>query len=743
MASFSDGTPLVADLGPSCRPLRYGKGATEWLLWPVWAWHVAVPAVRWHGLNLFQHHVLALAARGVTEIAELDRRLALGKELCAFVRDQLVSSGHLQPDGAPSVKGRAYLAEHDESEPELVPGYVFHDAHSGVLWPRFVPGTPREVQLGGEGGLGRRVSIERGTPGRVESRNCRVVWPEGDTREPRAPSPQRIRQACRLWKRHRDAHERAAGDAPQESFEDLDTLRRLGEGRISVLSRRPTPMFLTTFAFLPEGLDEGELWQVCDPFGLGTSASLRRQVEDLVEAGHDALAEVLESLLARELHVDAAEIAGGRSARHRDAGERVAALGEGMDLPQPLSRALTQMEEAHRTYAERRRGSWQERQRAARALLRRAWEAVEELFAWLTETWADPEVADRLGRSVDENASMLARLAIGFGFENDEVLDSLGRLLRVTRNQVKGAVSHENRDLPAMAAAAILTATTDAAHPLHAAARTFPRLFVVLDQLKRARDPVAHHGASSVDVDEASQTAHVWDACRSLLPGGGAARRTSATNAQDSAWAERAAQRLRARAVRRVEEAFGLGIRAHPALRRDLVELERVREELELHGDGGDEATEALRKDLPVAAGAAVEGLLAAMLTSTGLPGWVTAQSDAEIHVAAVELVRELGLRAGPDVEAILAASPERVRRAVRNGRGPLTTLAKLVLLSSRDDAAHPLREIARAHPDVLARVGRIAARRGHGDRAAARADALGLADEVRDLCALILSHLA
>ncbi len=226
--TFDKLTPII-DMGPNTLPQRYAQ--RRWLLWPFWAWPVAVPARRVRGLNLFQHYVLALAARGIRTPADVGSRLDLGTDLAAFIAKQLVDMGFLEGNGAPTHRGQRYLEEQDDHEPEIIPGYVFQDAHTGLLWPRFVPGAPRWVDLAGDKEMGRFARVERGTPGNPRPQLCRVIWSPGSQRAPTAPSPTMIRRACRTWARHSETWSRVAGHGQMGWDGEVETLRKIGEGR--------------------------------------------------------------------------------------------------------------------------------------------------------------------------------------------------------------------------------------------------------------------------------------------------------------------------------------------------------------------------------------------------------------------------------------------------------------------------------------------------------------------------------
>ncbi len=741
MASAFDKLTSIIDLDPNALPQRYGE--TRWLLWPLWAWPVAVPVVRWRGLNLFQHTILSLAERGVNRANDVGQRLDLGKDLAAFVLNQLTDMGYLSRDGSPTHRGERYLEEQELQEPEVIPGTIFNDVLSGRLWPRFVPGTPRYVDLSSNRDIGAYARIERGTPGDPKPKLCRVVWPERSAQPQAAPPPQRIRRVCRTWARHQEAWLRVTGSGGLGWDADAESLRRIGEGRITILARKPRPVFASTFLFLPEDYDEGSLWQVADPFGLGPNTALRQQIENLMGAGHEVLGEEVRKLSDDGTHVVDDDVVEARRAIRRAAEAEVGTRLGGLECSDALRRLLVQLESARlrMTTFEERSGfqAWREHQRQHVITVRRAWDVVEELFACLTETWARPELGHRLGRQELENARLLRQLATDLGFQDDDTQDSISRFLRVGGGQAKGVLQFENRDVPAMVACALLGTTERPAHPFHDAAAAFPGLLVFLESLKRERDPLAHHGASGEPTLAPDETAEqLYRACHVLLPGGGGAYSNARTQLDDVSWTVAVAHRLQASAVQELERLYGQRIRELPALRADLVELLRL--EAELRALDRDTDSAAICKDLVLAGGRALEGVLGAMLHAVATPTWIAAHDGEEIRQLAKSIGEELGLES-EGADAVLKASTMRVHRAAETGGGTAGSLALVALLSARDHDEHPLRRIAEVETGFLVRVARLVDIRGHGDRAPSVAECLNFSAELHRICHLVLEH--
>ena len=715
--SLFDQSTAVVDFDPTPAPHRYG--ARRWLLWPMLAWRVAVPAVRWRGLNIFQHYVLALLDTGIRAPGEIGQRLDLDTALVGRVMHELDGMGYAD-HGTPSERGHNYLHGKHTQEPEVIAGYVLRDALSGSLHPRFVPDSLNYVPVVSEDGVRGRAKVDRSSAGRRDVLFCTTVWPSRTPQADPAPTADQIRAVCRTWLRHAQAFERFAASPSDWSGEAREALRGLGDGRISILSQTSEPVFVTSYIYFPEDLESATSWQVCDPFGLGVSAQLRAHIEELVDADNRALGGLLKELDEAALRVDGRELAELRKMRRAEARSRVVRHLESSDAPLGLTNALELMEmsrvgceEADAT-ANRR-----ERQRHLMALVRRAYGAVEELFSWLTQVWAGTDVVARLGMTAEHNASLLADIALNLGYQNDETLDSLSRLLLVRRGHVKGVLVDGNVDLPAMAACALLSTADHNAHPIRLAATAVPDLFILLDRIKRERDPVAHHGAAGVPdgVDDWVCTA-VYAICHAMLPATAADTRPAPQGEHDaSSWAVRLAQRLQTRAVRRVDEAFGVRIRQMPGVRAELIEVMRRAEEIELlAAEGAD--TDPASIELLIAGGKLLEAMMSSLVNAAPKPGWVAAAAEDEVRATARSLAEGAGFEMGGAADSLFYAKLRLVRRAASTGSGTLSALATVALLACRDNDSHPLRVIARARPDFLKTLAALAQERGHGDRA-------------------------
>ena len=729
---FDDGTAVV-DFGPTPAPHHYGK--RKWLLWPVLAWRVAVPVVRWRGLNLFQHYVLALLAAGLRTANEIADRLDLNVQLVGRVLRELEQMGYAERGSRPSGLGLRYLRENEDLKPEVISGYVFRDGISGRLHQRFALNSLNYIPVASKEGIRGGAKVDRGSAGRYDTPYCTAVWPPKNDGGPR-PTADEVRAACTGWLRQAQAFEPYSAATTSWSGVVQETLRGLGDGRVTVLSSEPEPLFVTTFAYFPEDLDSGTTWQVCDPFGLGVSSLLRGQIEERREAGDKTLDRVLTKLSDEANRVDGSELAATQRDRSADAARRVSKRLTGVKLPDEVRHVLESMEASAIACEKADDASKRHTlERESAALIRRAYRVAEELFSWLTRTWSGHDVSARVGAKAEGNAVDLAELATRLGYVDDE--GAFARLFLVQWGAVKGVLEDGNVNVPAMAAVALLSTTDHSAHPLHLAVESLPNLFVLLYRMKRERDPVAHHGSAGVS-DGAQKWVHegVYSMCRALLP---PASETASevtqvpadSNAEDDGtWAIRRAQRLQNRAVREAEKIFGRAIRQHPA-RADLVEVLRRAEEIRLLAAEGEETT-AVSIELLVAGGKLLEVMMLGLVAAAPRPGRIGTLSQDEVRDEACSTAQRIGFEWDESAEPLIKAKLRSVHRAAETGRGTTSALTTVALLACRDNDSHPLRAIARNHPDFLKVLAVLYEARGHGDRAVdPEASALFAADAV------------
>ncbi len=726
MAASFDKTCAIVDLAPTAKPLSYASGR-QWLLWPMWAYRVIVPQPKPERLNLFQRAVLSLCRAGIFHAGEIAQRLYFDKELAAYILDQLEGMGLL--DRRKQLTERAYqlLAEEPDDQVETTVGYVFADPFIKELWPRF----RRGVLPYAEGEIrGRFATIEQGTVGNPRRVEMKVVWPPGDACPP-PPSRRDILRACSMGIRAEVAYKRSMEeDSSTLDGLNVDTLKR-HLNHVVLVDKTPEPMFLTTFVFVPKDVRRASLWQVCDPFGLGTSHLLRKRIEELPSAASQArgtLRDAIERATGVGFAVEDVDVLDLVRAQNKKAAEVVddKADFDKTICPEVYER-LVQMENK---YLEAGNGdvsgkTWDEQQRRLKAMVRRAYIVLEECLAYAVKTFPASDVWHPLGGTLEDNGVLLAEIAYKIGFEDDPDDPCFKRFLRVGSGPVKGVIYHEQRELVALLAAALLAANDRSEHPLRRCAAEFPEMIVFLNGLKRMRDQFSHHIQTQDGLDREEALGFCKDTYRVaqlLLPtteGGTTGSRSQFSSAE---WNADIVYRLRAQAAYNVESdaLFGIRVQEVPALRDELVEVELLALELEKLRNAGatPEEMDGRAKDLRVAAGNAVEAAIKPLLTQADVSEFITSDrnANAERYSEAAEGLGFASMSDGQYHEDLLMVRPDRARLAAETQCGALNALLMVALLQAEQDTDHPLREVKKKNPRFLLDAGEVSQARGHGD---------------------------
>lgn len=256
MAGFSD----------TCLDYRDPKGARgKTLLWPVWVWHVHVPAGRRDGLNVIAHAVLALHACGRTEAVWIAEWLGLDVDLVRYIiAAELAANDWLDTRGRLTANGRQRLDSNAVDGQRQRAGLLFQSAVSNALWPRL---RSRLHRIDPEDPAAPRLQF------RLDRDSGRVLRPfmvrPAATTAPAQPEIAPVLEALRLDRLAR--HERR-----QRGIDDDD---EAAAGAIEFVDARPEPAWLLCEVYRQPGATPP--WRVGDPLGRTPAADwMRREVYD-------------------------------------------------------------------------------------------------------------------------------------------------------------------------------------------------------------------------------------------------------------------------------------------------------------------------------------------------------------------------------------------------------------------------------------------------------------------------------
>lgn len=266
----------------------------RFILWPALMYRVVAPQVRPRELNVLQKAVLGMCRAGVTDAQSVGSRLHIHSDLAAHIYLELRDRHLLGSNGLPTEKGREIFETETIDARQMVTGHVFQDPWTGDLWPRFIEKLDYvELQQNPNSGF---PDLVLGTRGKPRPERAFMVLP-ADLALPPAPSASDIVAATR---RHRSALRRSES---YESTDEDDTFAHAGANtleRVSLVDDQPTPVFVTSFIYLPESNDLAGEWHACDPFGLGISTTLRRGIERETRTSA-GLRSVFEGMIGRSL----------------------------------------------------------------------------------------------------------------------------------------------------------------------------------------------------------------------------------------------------------------------------------------------------------------------------------------------------------------------------------------------------------------------------------------------------------
>ena len=156
-------------------------------------------------------------------------------------------------------------------------GFVFQDPYTSELWPRFSQHLEYcEVEYQERGFP--KIRIDRGDTKREHPPFMQI--PPGDLPPVSRPTPRQIISAV---SDHRSGSSRDAElSAPDEESAGASLpVSAAHIERVSFVEDEPTPVYLTTYLYLPKPTFGETDWYACDPFGNGVSVRLRRWIEQV------------------------------------------------------------------------------------------------------------------------------------------------------------------------------------------------------------------------------------------------------------------------------------------------------------------------------------------------------------------------------------------------------------------------------------------------------------------------------
>jgi len=425
---------------------------------------VVAPEVKDRKLNPLQRVVLRLNVAGCRRHSDAGELLGLDAELVAYVAHELIGMSLLELDGSPTERAGRFLEESEVDVGDLRVGWVFQNALTGALFPRFVTDLPLASVEADNGGYPQ---VTAGTKGKPYTTRAFVVPTQLGPGA--SPTPREILDAARRHRRHTKRHRRAQIDVGVEAIKGVD--------QVSLVSERPERVHLLTFAYVPESESEELPWYVAEPFGFGASAELRDQLDKLRARATGGFRDFLD------------DITGAAQAQHRDAWHQMQQLlrDEARNrTDRALPRGAFAADETVRKALEEaflELARLEQAEQSGRVSLRdldtaylRLRQAVEAGLALCTHRHPPGEVWRKLYRGRrplprDPAMAIVERCAVAVGFAAQQVP---GPVLRAKPGQVQWACRGDAGRIRPTAAALLLAACDTPDHPLREVAAGHP-----------------------------------------------------------------------------------------------------------------------------------------------------------------------------------------------------------------------------------------------------------------------------
>lgn len=261
----------------------------QWVWWPALCYRVVAPETTDQELNLFERSILGLSRVRVTDLDEQSRLLGLDQRLIQTIRTQLQEEDLLDSDYRITAKGIETLRGGVLDSGRLVTGYVFQDPFSGSMWDRFIEAeSERYAQIER---VGDALELVRGNPGK--ERRHRPVAVEHGTRNVPVPTPADLASAIRRHRREIERRRPGAGWNRDASDEPEDHRGSEPEGpvrvgRVELRDQAPIRCFLSTYLYSRSAIPLPSSLLAADPFGMGASDRMLRQVLDLADEHRDS-----------------------------------------------------------------------------------------------------------------------------------------------------------------------------------------------------------------------------------------------------------------------------------------------------------------------------------------------------------------------------------------------------------------------------------------------------------------------
>ncbi len=489
----------------------------KYILFPAYYYRVLAPRVSSRKLNILEKAVLGICRIGAFTAEEIGEKLDIGRDLSALIISELQYSNFINHLGLITKKGKQILQDELIETEDLIAGYLFQEPWQGELFPRFIENLEyAETRFNDNGFL----ELVLGTTGKPFYQRIFMPLPVNNTLMVK-PTPRDILRAIRVHNQtltHRNQENDIETNEQSWHFDKLPELNR-----ISFIEEQPQPVWLATFLYTPElNFDEftENNWQICDPFGLGDSPWLYRQINKCLKKQDDfPLQKSINNLLDNNSKLNKS-----KERKERDDEIRIIYEEAINIIDKKLSLEILKWEDLYkglivieRTYLEVELSNTNKDNIAKNNyfindkledIVIKCQKILENLFLIIAVQYPTNECWKLLDdRDKEYNQILLEKVVETIGFKplknesNNSNLKLPKSLLSVDINKIKSASDHQSGSLRGYVIASLLTAYNYEQHPLYFFAEKMPNLLFELDKLADLRNKSGHYSSQKLTQD--------------------------------------------------------------------------------------------------------------------------------------------------------------------------------------------------------------------------------------------------
>ena len=489
-SSFSQVTDVI-----EYKSLYRINGKRELLLWPVWAYRVVAPKIVNQNINVLQKVVLGMSRVGETRIKKMDDKLSLGSDLIAHVFNELIMKGLIENDGTLTERAKDYYKNDALEDAEQTVGYVFQDPWSGSLWHRFKEDPFNNLIEIQENNNSSGLILKLGTTGSPKMIPAFRVFPPNEC-VPTTPNSREILFAVQKFKRLLKNKRYGLKHNNRQSIRDLPD-EVYGIHKISVIEEEPVPLYLVTGIHLNQKNSQSKTWFATDPFGLGESWDMRKQIEEKLPE-IPSLQDKIKRFIGEEI---SAGIDNYEQFMKNIEEKAVISLEkmfsrEMYNCP-GLFESLLSLQSRYDEYKIRKIPL----KRLMKDIIRDAAEPIEAIFSYILDCY--PISIDEVDKIItidkEHNRSIFNNIGESFGYKTP-----LPGGLVTDKNKIIGIIKYNTTTLGPLVLLNLLSARHLPDHPLKMVGQIAPDLFERIGYVKLNRDPQSHfakNGKEEFDVD--------------------------------------------------------------------------------------------------------------------------------------------------------------------------------------------------------------------------------------------------